>query len=126
MMEDAVYAARQVETLMFGDYRKRIKVRLFTDSEATLESIASSKQIERKTLRLTVVDLKERLVDGDIFSYSWLPTKNMWADMMTKEMQLPPALEDVFLKNDLDLPQPLINEVRAIGTEIRMNNIRNR
>ena len=126
MMDDAVYAARQVETLYFGDYRKRIKVRLFTDSEATLESIASSKQIERKNLRLTVVDLKDRLVERDIYSYSRLPTKNMWADMMTKEMQLPPAIEDVFLKNDLDLPQPLINEVRVIGTEIRMNNIRNR
>ena len=126
MMEYAVLAARQVEMLMFGDYRKRIKVRLFTDSEATLESIASSKQIERKTLRLTVVDLKERLVDGDVFSYSWLPTKNMWADMMTKEMQLPSALENVFLKNDFDLSQPLVNEVRAVWTEIRMNNIRNR
>ena len=103
-----------------------IKVRLFTESEATLELIASSKQIERKTLRLTVVDLKERLVDGDIFSYSWLPTKSMWADMMTMEMQLPSPLENVFLKNDLDLPQPLMNEVRAIGTEIRMTNIRNR
>ena len=77
------------------------------DSEPTLESIASSKQVERKTLRPTIVDLKERLVDGDIFSYSWLPTKNMWADMMTKEIQLPPALEDVFLKNDLDIPPTL-------------------
>ena len=51
-------------------------MRLFTDSEATLESIASSK-IERKTLRLTVVELKERLVDGEIYSYSWLPTQSM-------------------------------------------------
>ena len=101
-------------------------MRLFTDSEATLESIASSKQIERKTLRLTVTDLKERLVDGDIYSYSWLPTKSMWADMMTKEMELPSALENVFLKNDLDLPQPLMNEVKVIGTEIRMSNIKNR
>ena len=88
--------------------------------------IASSKHIERKTLRLTIVDLKERLVDGDVFSYSWLLTKNMSADMMTKEMQLPSFLEDVILKNVLDLPQPLINEVRAIGTEIQMTNIRNR
>ena len=111
---------------MFGDYRKRIRLRLFTDSEATLESIASSKQIERKTLGLTVTDLKQRLLDGDVFSYSWLPTKSMWADIMMKEMQLPSALENVFLKNDLDLPQPLMNEVKAIGTEIRMNNIRNR
>ena len=51
----------------FGDCKKRIKVRLFTDSKPTLESIASSKQVERKTLRPTIVDLKERLVDKDIF-----------------------------------------------------------
>ena len=49
----------------------------------------------------------------------------MLADVMTKEMHLPPALEDVFLKNDFSLPQPLINEVKAIGTEIRMTSIRN-
>ena len=126
MMEDAIFAARQLEILMFGDFKKRMKVRLFTDSEATLESIASSKQIERKTLRLTVTDLKERLVDGDINSYSWLPTKSMWADIMTKEMELPSALEDVFLENEMALPKPLMNEVKVIGTEIRMSNIRNR
>ena len=126
MMEDAVFTARKVEILIFGDYWRRIKVRLFTDSEATLESIASSKQIERRTLRMTVVDLKERLVDGDVYSYSWLPTKNMWADMMTKEMKLPSSLEDVILKNVMDLPKPLVNEVRAVGTEICMINIRNR
>ena len=123
MMEDTIFAARQLETLMFGDYRKRIKVQLFTDYEATLESIASLKQIERKTLRLTMTNLKERLVDEDVYSYSWLPTISMWADIIMKEMQLPSALENVFLKNDLDLPQPLMNEVKAIGTEIRMNNI---
>lgn len=126
MMEGAVFAARQVKILIFRDYSRRIKLRLFTDSEATLESIALSKNIERKTLRLTIVDLKKRLVDRDVFSYSWLLTKDMWADMMTKEMQLPPALENVILKNVVDLPQPLINEVRAVGTEIWMMNIRNR
>ena len=101
-------------------------MRLFTDSEATLESIASSKQIERKTLRLTVVDLKERLVDGEIYSYSWLPTQSMWVDMMTKEMRLPPAMEDVIMKNVVNLPETLVNEVKAVGTEIRMSNIQNR
>ena len=94
-MEYAIFAARQLEILMFGDFKKRMKVRLFTDSEATLQAIASSKQIERKTLRLTVTDLKERLIDGDIYSYSWLPTQSMWADMMTKEMCLPPAFTNV-------------------------------
>ena len=50
----------------------------------------------------------------------------MLADVMTKEMHLPPALEDLFLKNEFSLPQPLINEVKAVGTEIMMTNIRNR
>ena len=103
-MEDAVYASRQLEMLLFGEYKKRIKVCLFTDSESTLESIASSKQIERKTLRQTIVDLKERLVDGDIQSYSWLPTQDMMADMMTKEMKIPFNLEEVIMRNTLHLP----------------------
>ena len=100
-------------------------MRLFTDSEATLESIASSK-IERKTLRLTVVELKERLVDGEIYSYSWLPTQSMWADMMTKEMHFLLAMEDVIMKNVVNLPKTLVKEVKAVGTEIRMSNIQNR
>ena len=101
-------------------------VRLFTDSEPTLESIASSRQVERKTLRPTILDLKERLVDKDIQSYSWLPTQDMLADVLTKEMKIPQALEDVILKNEISLSQPLVNEVKAVGTEIRMVNIRNR
>ena len=80
-MDDAIYAARQIETLYYGDYKMRIKVRLFTDSKPTLESIASSRQVKRKTLRPTIVDLKERLVDRDIHSYSWLLTQDMLADV---------------------------------------------
>ncbi len=126
MMDDAIYAARQIETLYYGDYRKRMKVRLFTDSEPTLESIASSRQVERKTLRHTIVDLKERLVDGEIYSYSWLPTQGILADVLTKEMKIPQALEEIILKNQISIPRPLMNEVKAVGTEIRMINIQNR
>ena len=126
MVDDAIFAARQVEILLYGEYKKRVKVHLFTDSEAMLESIASSKQIERKTLRLTVVDLKERLIEGDITSYSWLSTDNMWVDILTKEMHLPEKLEDVFMKNVMNLPKTPVNQVKAVGTELRMTNIRNR
>ena len=101
-------------------------MRLCTDSELTLESIASSKQVERKTPRPSIVYLKKRLVDRDIHSYSWLPTQDMLADVLTKEMRLPQALENVFLKNEFSLSQPLVNELKAVGTEIRMVNIRNR
>ena len=50
----------------------------------------------------------------------------MLADVLTKEMKIPQALGDVILKNEISLSQPLVNEVKAVGTEIRMVNIRNR
>ena len=66
LIDELVYMARQEEILLFGDYKKRIPVRVLTDSEPTLESIASTKQIERKGLRMTVQEMKEKLRDGEI------------------------------------------------------------
>ena len=61
MIHEATYTARQIKTLFYGDYDQRIPVKIFTDSEPTLESVASTKQIERKSLRMTVQELKEKL-----------------------------------------------------------------
>ena len=78
--------------LLFGEYRKRIPVRVMTDSEPTLESIASTRQIERKGLRMTVQEMKEKLMEGEIKLYQWLSTKDMWADGLTKEMEMAEGL----------------------------------
>lgn len=43
LVEDAVFAVRQLETLLFGEYTRRIPIHLFTDLEGTLESLASTK-----------------------------------------------------------------------------------
>ena len=126
MVDDAIFAARKMEILLYSDFRKRMKIHLYTDSEATLEWIVPSKQIEQKTLRLRLTDLKERLLEGDIYSYSWLSIEDMWAYLLTKEMHLLQHLEDVFLKNTLNLSRTQTNQVKAIGTKIRMHNIRNR
>ena len=32
-----------------------------------------------------MTDLKQKLVDGDVSVYSWIPTKAMTADVLTKE-----------------------------------------
>ena len=44
MVDEVTFAARQLEMLLFGDYRKRIKVKLFTDSESMLEPIADRQE----------------------------------------------------------------------------------
>ena len=41
LLDEAAYLARQIEMLLFGDYKQRIPVRIYTDSEPSLESIAS-------------------------------------------------------------------------------------
>ena len=46
-------------------------------------------------------------------------------DVLTKEMGLPPLLEDVFLRNQLNLPRTLVNQVKAVRSEIRIHNIWN-
>ena len=106
MVEDSVYAASQLEQMLYGDVLRRIPICLFTDSESTLESVVSSKQIVTKTLRTVIMDLKERLP--------------------TKESKLPEALEDVLIRNVMDIEDTTINEVKAHGQEVRMTNIRNR
>ena len=115
MVDDSVLAACQLELLLYGEVINRIPIRLYTDSESTLESVASSKQIITKTLRNVIVDLKERLVNGEISSYAWLPTQNMWADILTKEKQLPETLEDVLIRNIMDLGDTTLNKVQAFS-----------
>ena len=63
LVKDAVFAARQIEALLYGNYEKIIIIHLYTDSEGTL---ASTKQIIRKSLWIVIQDLKETLTDGKI------------------------------------------------------------
>ena len=72
------------------------------------------------------MDLKERLLKGDITSITWLPTEKLWADLLTRERKLPDDLEDVLLKNTKNHPDTTLNEVRAFGQEVRMQNIHHR
>ena len=111
MVDDSVLAAHQLELLLYGEVINRIQIRLYTYSESTLESVASSKQIITKTLRNVIVDLKERLVNGEISSYVWLLTQNIWADILTKEKQLPETLKDVLIRNIMDLGDTILNKV---------------
>ena len=49
-----------------------IPVKLFSDSLGTLESIASTHQVERRMMRADVADLKQKLEVGEISKYCWV------------------------------------------------------
>ena len=72
------------------------------------------------------MDLKEILLSGEITSIAWLPTKDMWADLLTKETKMPKALEDILDRNYVRIESAFINQVKAHGQNVRMSIIRNR
>ena len=101
-------------------------VRVLTDSEPNLESIASTKQIERKGLRMTVQEMKEKLRDGEIKSYQWVSTKQIWAGGLTKEMAMTEGLRKLLKEGKCEMVTKDKNKVICENEEIKMMNIRNR
>ena len=65
-------------------------------------------------------------MSGEITSIAWLPTKDTWADLLTKETIMPKALEDILARNDMRIENAFINQVKAHSQEVRMSNIYNR
>ncbi len=101
-------------------------MRILTDSEPTLESIASTKQIERKGLRMLVHEMKDKLRDGEIDSYQWVSTKQIWADGLTKEMPMTEGVRNLLKNGKCEMVPEDINKVVCPNEEIKMINIRNR
>ncbi|XP_068237035.1 uncharacterized protein [Palaemon carinicauda] len=90
LVDDSVFFAAQLGQLIFGKAIKdsvNLPVRLFTDSRPLLELIGSTKQVEERLLRNTITDFKEKLEDNSVESYSWLETKEMIADILTKPLE---------------------------------------
>ena len=74
---------------------------------------------------MTKVDLKERLLKGDVTSYTWLPREMIWADLLSYEKKFPESLEDVLFRNTLKLQDIYVNKVKAFGQEVIITNIQN-
>ena len=103
-----------------------MNVRIITDSEPTLESIASTRQIDRKQLRGMVSEMKEKLTEGEITSYQWVSTKDIWADGLTKEMSMSEGVRKLLRQGACSMVPQDINKVVNQNGEIKMLNIRNR
>ena len=97
-----------------------------TDSEPTLESIASTRQVERKGLRMTVQEMKDKLIECEIKSYQWLSTKEIWADGMTKEMEMADGLRKLLQSGKCEIRKEEVNKVVYENEEVKMLTIRNR
>ena len=71
-------------------------------------------------------DLKEKLMQGEVTSYQWISTSDMWSDGLMKEMDMAEGLKKVLKDGECILEDKEINKVIYKDQEIRMMNIRNR
>merc|ERR1712240_556846 len=81
--------------------------------------------IERKGLRMTVHEMKEKLMEGEIKSYQWLSTKEMWADGLKKEMEMAEGLRNLLKAGKCLITKQEVNKVVCQNEEIKMLNIWN-
>ena len=84
--DDSVYFARMIREIYTGKKSlEQIPVVVYTDSKPTLESINSTKQVERKTIRHVIQSMKDALERGEVSEYKYANTKEMLADVLTKD-----------------------------------------
>ena len=75
---------------------------------------------------MTVQEMKERLIEGYVILYQWIPTKDMWSDGMTKEMEMAEGLRKLLQTGSCEMKKEEVNKVIYENDEIKMVNIRNR
>ena len=66
------------------------------------------------------------MLEGEIQSYQWLSTKEMWADGLTKEMEMAEGLRQLLKEGKCEMVKEEVNKVVCENEEIKMLNIRNR
>ena len=78
----AIDTAIQLEQILNGN---KDKARLFTDLDGTMQSVASSKQVERRYMRSDVNILKQHMEEKRIEFIAWVPDELQLGDALTKD-----------------------------------------
>ena len=73
----------------------QIPVIVYTDSKPTIESIYSTRQVERKTVRHVIQLMMDVLDRGEVNEFNYVNTKEMLADVLTKDSVRNTELHDI-------------------------------
>ena len=85
---------------------------MFTDSQPLHDSIYSTKQVERKTMRHVIQILKDSVSRGEVEKFIWVNTKNMIADVLTKDSAPIHLIKDILDNGILNIQTGEKEEVR--------------
>ena len=114
------HLANQMSDLLFGKTGRRIPAVIFTDSLGTLESVASTKQVERALMRQHIYALQQHMENDEVQSFNWIQDELMLADILTKEMKQKEGLDDLLLKNKIHSITSRDNSVNYASGEFQI------
>ena len=84
--DDAIGLARAINEIYTGKRgNAQIEVTMKSDSNSLKDSLNSSKQIEEKILRPTILALKQMISRRQIGRFDWVESKQCLADLLTKK-----------------------------------------
>ena len=121
LVDTSRFLTDQMEEILFGK-KKKIPIKIYTDSIPTLESIASTKQVEQRLLRNCYADLKDRLRNGEVECFVWLDTQDMVADLLTKQSRENLDILDIVRDNTFRMSNAEDNKVSYESKEITITN----
>merc|ERR1712082_242768 len=86
VMDDVIYFPSLVKEIYNGvESSDQIPVVVYTDSKPTIESIYSTRQVERRTVRHVIQSMKDDLDRGEVSEFKYVNTKEMLADVLIKD-----------------------------------------
>jgi hypothetical protein len=126
VLEDVEFFSIQLKQVLFKDDDYRIPIKVFVDSRPLLESIGSIHQVENKLLRNNITIMKNTLYEGTVFSFSWLDSNEMLADIFTKDVLKSDDLMALTKDNVFLRAQNKDNLVVCVSGEIKFLNKTNK
>ena len=92
----------QIKTRRAAENPRRIVV--CSDSKSLTESLSSTKQVSEGPLRPNIKQLKDFRDHGEVTEFKWVPTRDMLADILTKQRVDPAILVRVLRSGRLRNP----------------------
>ena len=82
--------------IYFADpHYHRIPIRVNEDSKSLVQSIFSTKKVQRKTMRVVISKIQEHLTSGIVCDVKHVNTKDQLGDVLTKRGACPEKLLQV-------------------------------
>lgn len=100
----AIYIRQIISEILYGNPRSHIiPVIGMVDSKQLHDQIYSTTQCKDQRMRLDVAEIQESVQSGEIEKVLWVPTKEMYADCLTKKGVNPQNIIDIVESGTLNI-----------------------